>query len=89
MARKKEISYFTDLSTEEDFEKFMEQEALIRKIFFQSSKNLLKNLINVGSLTFNQLNIFLSVLDVYQEILGPCTVGMHGSIEKIKVIYLN
>ncbi len=29
MARKKEISYFTDLNTNEEFDKFLEQDVLI------------------------------------------------------------
>lgn len=34
MARKREISYFTDINTDEDLEKFLEQDALISKEIF-------------------------------------------------------
>lgn len=34
MARKKEISYFTDINSDEELEKFLKQEALISEIIF-------------------------------------------------------
>lgn len=74
MARKREISFFTDIQSHEKFEEFLSQNVLLGK----SKTYLMKKISNQ--------NFFLSqlVLDVYQEMFGPC-VSLHSTLEQEKV----
>lgn len=74
MARKREISFFTDIQSDEKFEEFLSQNLLLGK----SKTYLMKKISNQ--------NFFLSqlVLDVYQEMFGPC-VSLHSTLEQEKV----
>lgn len=74
MAKNREVNYFAKINSDEDLEKFLVQHnALISKEI---------------DFTWMNQRLFVSfnwsVLDVYQDLFGPCT-SLHGTLESAKV----
>lgn len=77
MARKREISFFTDIQSDEKLDEFLKQNVMLGK----SKKS--KNLSHIKNLQSKLLLLSL-VLDVYQEMFGPC-VSLQSTLEQYKV----
>lgn len=71
MARKRAVNYFKEINSDEELDQLLENKVLISKKYLH--------------FYFHLTGALFSVLDVYQEIFGPCTTSLHGTLEKAKV----